>query len=892
MTKLLIISPHFSTGGAPAVTLNKVELLKEIFDIMVIEYSFLSWQFVVQRERTMNLLGDRFRTLGDNKNELISIIEDFKPNVISMEEFPEMFMDSKIADWVYRVDRDYEIVETTHDSSFKPSSKVYTPDKFVFVSAFNCLKYSHLQVPQHIVEYPIDYKNQNKKEAKEKLQLDPNYKHVVIIGLFTPRKNQKYAFEIGEKTKDYNIKYHFIGNQAENFRTYWQPLMEYKEEKKLDNCVVWGERGDVDDFINAADLFLFPSKGDRNNKELNPIVIKEAMQYNDLPKFMYNLDVYLDKYDGDKVHYLTGDLDSDANKLIEIVGAKSKSEEIIIVGTYPNLKSRVELTKATINSLRPLKRKILLVSHYPVDESIQRMVDFYIYDAHNPLCHHSYYNRFFRSTFDYHVEVNINGLKNANQSLTVLTNIYNATKFISSLNYKSFFYTTYDVVLNEKDISTIEDGFTQLDSKNAYLGSLNTPFGKGIQTNGMFFRVPFFLDTFDDVRNPLEYNHACEKQNSQNFLEDYFVKKVSSKEGVDIIHNREETLLKHSGLGVASNSEYYSILPIKNSPNGYMLYFYTYNIDDRKVSIVMREEGVDFFNGSFKISKSNEFKKDFEYNKSEIEIEISFHDGDNVYKVEKFLLNESNIDLYKNTGSFISKKKPKIKLVHIQTTINDEREKRSRESISQVEKYGIEYILHTNEPYKDLPPQNNCIRPQCVSMELFDEDRVKSLGTALTPAHYGCYEAFKYAILNEFDDCDFLIVCEGDCIIEVDIERFCNIAFEVATLCEDNNVGFFSFGDTHTLEHGWLQSKVVQEIPNQDLMFITDHIIGIQSIMFPKHVRKWLKESFRLHKWDAADIFLNTIFKKSNYKMGILKKRLTTQANGYSLIDKQEKIFL
>lgn len=892
MTKLLIISPHFSTGGAPAVTLNKVELLKEIFDIMVIEYSFLSWQFVVQRERTMNLLGDRFRTLGDNKNELISIIEDFKPNVISMEEFPEMFMDSKIVDWVYRVDRDYEIVETTHDSSFKPSSKVYTPDKFVFVSAFNCLKYSHLQVPQHIVEYPVDYKNQNKKEAKEKLQLDPNYKHVVIIGLFTPRKNQKYAFEIGEKTKDYNIKYHFIGNQAENFRTYWQPLMEYKEEKKLDNCVVWGERGDVDDFINAADLFLFPSKGDRNNKELNPIVIKEAMQYNDLPKLMYNLDVYLDKYDRDKVHYLTGDLDSDANKLIEIVGAKSKSEEIIIVGTYPNLKSRVELTKATINSLRPLKRKILLVSHYPVDESIQRMVDFYIYDAHNPLCHHSYYNRFFRSTFDYHVEVNINGLKNANQSLTVLTNIYNATKFISSLNYKSFFYTTYDVVLNEKDISTIEHGFTQLDSKNAYLGSLNTPFGKGIQTNGMFFRVPFFLDTFDDVRNPLEYNHACEKQNSQNFLEDYFVKKVTSKEGVEIIHNQEETLLKHSGLGVASNSEYYSILPIKNSHNGYMLYFYTYNIDDRKVGIVMREDGVEFYNGSFKISKSNEFKKDFEYNKREIEIEISFHDGDNVYKVEKFLLNESNIDLYKNTGSYISKKKPKIKLVHIQTTINDEREKISRESISQVEKYGIEYILHTNEPYKDLPPQNNCIRPQCVSMELFDEDRVKSLGTALTPAHYGCYEAFKYAILNEFDDCDFLIVCEGDCIIEVDIERFCNVAFEVATLCEDNNVGFFSFGDTHTLEHGWLQSKVVQDIPNQDLMFITDHIIGIQSIMFPKFVKKWLKESFRLHKWDAADIFLNTIFKKSSYKMGILKKRLTTQANGYSLIDKQEKIFL
>ena len=62
--------------------------------------------------------------------------------------------------------------------------------------------------------------------------------------------------------------------------------------------------------------------------------------------------------------------------------------------------------------------------------------------------------------------------------------------------------------------------------------------------------------------------------------------------------------------------------------------------------------------------------------------------------------------------------------------------------------------------------------------------------------------------------------------------------------------------------------------------------------MFPKFVKKWLKENLRLHKWDAADIYFNTIFKKSPYKMGIVKKRLTTQADGYSLIDKQQKKFL
>ena len=152
------------------------------------------------------------------------------------------------------------------------------------------------------------------------------------------------------------------------------------------------------------------------------------------------------------------------------------------------------------------------------------------------------------------------------------------------------------------------------------------------------------------------------------------------------------------------------------------------------------------------------------------------------------------------------------------------------------------------------------------------------------------YDAFRTAILTEFDDCDFLIVCEGDCLIETPIQDFCNAVFDAANIVLDNNIGFFSFGDTKTLEHGWLQSKVVQDL--NDKYFITDHIIGIQSIMFPKFTKDWLKEQLRTHKWDAADIYFNTIFKKSPYKMGIVKERYTTQADGYSLIDKQVKKFI
>ena len=901
MKKLLIITPHLSTGGAPQVTANKVKLLANEFDVMVVEHAFVAWKFVVQRNRIIDVVGnDKFKSLGENKTqELQDIMNSWSPDVVSMEEFPEMFMSDEMATWVYRADRPYTIVETTHDSSFSPSKKRYMPDKFVFVSPYNALKYTHLSIPYEIIEYPVDVKQQNKHELRKELGLEHDYKHIIIVGLFTPRKNQKYAFELCDKLAEYKVKFHFLGNQADNFESYWKPLMEWKaDNERLNNIVIWGERSDTEKFMAAADLFLFPSKGDRGNKELNPIVIKEALEYPELPKLMYNLDVYLNRYhDIPNMNYLVGDLDVDAKKIVEITNPKKEliTEEVVVLGTYPNLKSRVQLTKDTIESLKVLGRKIILISHYPVDMDIQRMVDYYIYDAYNPLCHHSYYTKFYRYTNEYHADVNINGLKHSNQSLTVLVNLFTATKFAKLLGYQRFFYTTYDVILNEKDVAVVDESFSSVaDNKTAYLGTNNTPFGKGIQTNGMTFDVDFFLSTFDDVRTANEYNAACEKAGAQNFLEDYMMKKINPRiNDISIHHNNEETILKHSGLGVASNSEYYSILPIHKEENNFMFYFFTYNIDDRIVRVTMKEDGGEFFNGSFQISKQREFRKEFTYNRKPIEVNIQFYDGDVMYKQETHIINESSIEKFRTQTGFFKwlNKKPRIKLVHIQTTINDEREQQSRNQLQQVANHGIEYVLHQNEPYKDLPPKFNCQRPQCVSMELFSEEEVNRLGTALTPPHYGCFEAFKNAILSEFDDCDFLIVCEGDCMIEVPMEEFCQKVFDAAKLCDEHNIGYFSFGDTRTLEHGWLQSPKIQDVPNQDLLFITNHIIGLQCIMFPKFTKKWLKERFRKEKWDASDMFFNQIFKPSSYRMGILHKRITSQFNGFSLIDKQDKSF-
>ena len=187
------------------------------------------------------------------------------------------------------------------------------------MSPYNAFRYSIYDIPYEIVEYPVDFKERDQEYYRQKLGLEPDWIHVVNVGLFTPRKNQSYIFDIAKKVQGKKIKFHFIGNQAGNFQDYWEPLMK----EKPDNCVVWGERNDVYDFLQASDLFFFASKGDKNNKELNPIAIKEALEFR-IPMMMHNLDVYCGKYDiYDNIHYLSGDLNTDTKKLLEIFNMES-----------------------------------------------------------------------------------------------------------------------------------------------------------------------------------------------------------------------------------------------------------------------------------------------------------------------------------------------------------------------------------------------------------------------------------------------------------------------------------------------------------------------------------------------------------------------------------------
>jgi len=287
--RILFVAPHLSTGGMPQYLYKCIEKLLPEGEIYCVEYNNLSDEFVVQRQRIQNLLGENyFRIDTEDKSEFLEIVERVCPDVIHFQDFVEFFVGDDICRKIFSPDRPWFIFETCHSSNVKILDKFWAPDKLVMVNKWMTEVFKSSGFELDILEYPIeDFIGIGKESAREQLGLDPNKKHVINIGLFTPGKNQGELMEYARLLENEQIEFHFIGNLAGNFQEYWEPLMKNVPR----NCRIWGERHDTDLFYEASDLFVFSSIW-----ELNPIVIKESLSWN-LPILMRRLPSYMDDYD-------------------------------------------------------------------------------------------------------------------------------------------------------------------------------------------------------------------------------------------------------------------------------------------------------------------------------------------------------------------------------------------------------------------------------------------------------------------------------------------------------------------------------------------------------------------------------------------------------------------
>jgi len=330
--KVLFIAPHLSTGGMPAFLLKRIQALQQYsnFEIYVAEWKCYSMDYVVQRKQIQELIGENFYSFLGDKNAQKGIIDlcyGKEIDIIHIEEIPEGFdngnpFNPELQKELYNNKHPWKIIETCHNIYFNPKEKkLHEPDGYAFVTPHHLYStFKDRIAKKFLIPFPIDPSIQSNKTREEVLdEIGYRHKgefHIINIGLWTSGKNQGYALDIAKKLYDkYGFTYifHFIGNQAPNFKNYWEPLMEDIPP----NVIVWGEKDNTKDYFRLADLMLFTSTW-----ECNPIVLKEAISNN--KKIMTNnLKHYGEEYSS-FITELTGNSRVDVNNLVDVIHSPIK----------------------------------------------------------------------------------------------------------------------------------------------------------------------------------------------------------------------------------------------------------------------------------------------------------------------------------------------------------------------------------------------------------------------------------------------------------------------------------------------------------------------------------------------------------------------------------------
>ena len=895
---ILYITPHLSTGGMPQYLLKKIKTFKDDYDIFLIEYNDLGI-FRVQKNEILDMLPFRVYQLGENKHEIIDMINKHNPDIIHFCEIPELFMDDEITKKIYSPNRNYKIIETSHDSRQYDYVKRFYPDWFLFCSDNQIARYEQLGIPSSVLEYYPEVDDSiTKEQAMEILELDPNMKHVLNVGLFTPRKNQREFITYGLMTevyeKHFNIfpstQFHCVGNLAGNFEDYWKPL----NKDFPNNLKIWGEREDTHLFYKAMDLFVFTSREWYGDKETNPIVLKEAYAHG-IPILAHSIDSYLDKFDDAKMltylcpnHYSIKPTILEFNRnLIKIERVlKTNNEKFIQITQNKDQPNRFDVGFSLDEGrwmFRALENRLLTVS-----------------DSKFNLCLYSIFITNYQFWFSFNASLkNLQGVtiriwdidqekyaRGAEYSdhellyekvIPINPEIdynYNLPQIHSSPGDQSAFFTFYEVFLQK--CYTNENIDVQKDDIVVDIGANLGFFSLYSILNGAKEVHSFepvkktyksLCKNVADYENIKCYNVAVNNHNNDIDITSYPISSISTSNSLTQHPpsgwNAEVDFQSTEQVSSMSIKHIINLIPkidflkldcegaewdiLASIPNDYL----QYNV--KKIAVELHyDKSSDISSNSVNDFVDRLINAGFEF--SDVN---SLPDGE-VATVKTLIGKNKNFDL----------KKPRIKIVHMLVDPTEERQATSIKYMEKLVEYsGFDYVQMINERYTELPPTDNCSRPHAVNMMPGEYK--------LSPAHYGNYLAHKSAISTHLNnEYDAILFCECDAIFIKPIEEVYNTIIKQFNNINQYDLNYISFG---------------KRIPNwhyeeYDDFGITDRMSEAHCYLISSNSEQYYHEKFNNSKWDTYDMWLNS-FVFPEGKSGIVKEPISIQCSGNSYLD-------
>lgn len=961
MKKVLHILPHLSTGGCPQFAYDLIRKTKNNCDAYVIEYAFFAPDFVVQRNKVIELMGEKFFSLNEDKSEIFKFIERINPDVIHFQEFPEYFMEDHISERIYNKQRSYVIIETSHDSGFNPSQKRFFSDHLALISQWQINKFEIYGIPITLLQSDIEiYNKVDRQIGLINLGLDPNKKHVLNVGLWTSRKNQGEIVEYAKQLKHShpNIQFHFVGNQAGNFQSYWEPLI-----KDLpNNCKVWGERNDVHNFYSCMDLFLFTSRGMFGDMETSPLVLREATGHK-MPILMYNLSVYLNQYENfDNINYLNFDNLQDN---LEIILFKLSESVVVSQNTY--IENNIKENKKNIfinmeNKKNNFKCEIDKTENKITlfyQNSVKGEVSISVQDIDSGHAIYAFDSYFENYSSLWTIPVPVQALNHYNRSgyfRGYKIQIFERNR-TTLLEEHIVWYNESAPYFERVKFESDPWNLTWINYTEMFVEDFYNPLQMKISGVCLDIGANDGLYTEYLLRNGADrvYSIECDPR-SVKFLN----KRFNSNERVVIVdkalfdENKVDVKLAYKN-DTSTVSSLIEGVHHFNEGNYYYVNTWDYttllhkynisNVDFFKIDIEGAEYNVFRSMTDLQITQIKAFMVEIHWNQNgkiyEItdrleslgyEIELRRHTEDNAIVVNReewknydlctFYASKPNDVIGKNLLKPIEVKTfdqnlednlsdseyINVQLHHLRTTLNTDVEIESLNNIrnlanflQQDVRFGQVILTeYENEPFKDIPPRENCARPDAISLRPFPNG-VNEIGqTALTPAHYGCFDSFKKAFLDtkisEKTSLDFHVFFEGDAFVDNFNEfasSFCDISNAISTNeYFDLHLTYISFGGIYHLETGDLLSHCDGNIKNIDWGYFSRHIPFAHGLIIPTWYMPFLRKAFEEEPWDVTDLFFMNHFRNNpDSRQFVSKHQIVRQLNGFSLIDKKVKIY-
>ena len=157
------------------------------------------------------------------------------------------------------------------------------------------------------------------------------------------------------------------------------------------------------------------------------------------------------------------------------------NKAIIIVDAFLYSKERIELFEKVLKKINQIDLPILLISNSTISESIQKQVDYFIYDKSNILFEYEYESYPFCNNFlatehfiwEQHIDTK------QKHGLSVLCNLTKAYDFATKQGFNKLIRLEWDFLIHEDDLNKIKNAasFFPLETQKVGLSGISVPAG-------------------------------------------------------------------------------------------------------------------------------------------------------------------------------------------------------------------------------------------------------------------------------------------------------------------------------------------------------------------------------------------------------------------------------